>query len=152
MKRTAIMAGATVLMLSVALAGCSSDTPAPDASEPTTASKPAVDPARVSPTDLPKLPAVKKAQGAIKDLSLGECKTKAGKQRVEGTIKSSQDKAGDFLVTVSWTTATGDVMGRGFAVVEDIPPGKSESFTIKATVAPGASQCVKGVEFGTIKS
>jgi hypothetical protein len=64
------------------------------------------------------------AKGAVPDLTLGECKTDAGDEAVSGSLKSSQDATADFLVTVSWTTA--------------------------AKVAAGATQCVKGVEYGTI--
>ncbi|MFT3832843.1 MAG: hypothetical protein QM711_05920 [Micropruina sp.] len=58
----------------------------------------------------------------------------------------------DFLVTVSWTTASGDVMGRGFTVVRRLAPGETRKVEIRAKVAPAAMQCVPGVEFGTIKA
>mgnify|MGYP000875916267 FL=1 len=64
---------------------------------------------------------------------------------------SSAKKAQDFLVTVSWTTAAGDVMGRGFKVFQDLQPGQTVKFKIKADVAEGATQCVKGVSYGVIK-
>jgi hypothetical protein len=138
---------ATLLGLGMAatLAACGTSAPTPT---PTSVS---VDPSRVSPTDLPTPPVVKDAKGDIKDLTLGECGTAAGQQTVKGSLTSSVDATADFLVTVSWTTATGDVMGRGFAVVKQLAPGKTESFEITAKVAPGATQCVKGVEYGTIK-
>lgn len=145
MKRVFVAAVAT---LGFALAGCSGTTPTPTAPN----SGPAVDPARVSPTDLPVPPTVTKPQGAITDLTLGECGTEPGEQTVKGELKSSQKATADFLVTISWTTATGDVMGRGFTVVKGLAPGATKKFTITAKVAPGAVQCVKGVEFGTIKS
>lgn len=138
---------ATLLGLGMAatLAACGTSAPTPT---PTSVS---VDPSRVSPTDLPTPPVVKDAKGDIKDLTLGECGTAAGQQTVTGSLTSSVDATADFLVTVSWTTATGDVMGRGFAVVRKLAPGKTESFEITAKVAPGATQCVKGVEYGTIE-
>lgn len=138
----------TVLGLAflAALAGCTAAPPATPS--PTSVS---VDPSRVSPTDLPTPPVVKDAQGDVKDLTLGECKTEEGAQTVAGELTSSLDSTQDFLVTVSWTTASGDVMGRGFAVIQDLAPGKTEKFEIKAKVAAGATQCVKGVEYGTIK-
>lgn len=75
-----------------------------------------------------------------------------GEQVVTGELTSTLTAPQTFLVTVSWTTAAGDVMGRGFKVIKDLEPGKTSKFEIKATAAPGATQCVKGVEFGTIKS
>ena len=108
-----------------------------------------VDPANVSPSDLPDVPALKRERGgAIKDLELGECATDKGKQEVAGTITSSLEKKADYLVTVSWTTSSGDVMGRGFAVLKGVAPGASEDFTIEAKVAGGATQCVSGVVYG----
>lgn len=129
----------------VAFTGCT----APGAATPTPTAV-SVDPSRVSPTDLPTPPVVKDAQGDVKDLDLAECGTAAGEQVVTGELTSSLDSVQDFLVTISWTTATGDVMGRGFAVVQDLAPGKTARLEIRAKVAPGATQCVKGVEYGTI--
>jgi hypothetical protein len=43
-------------------------------------------------------------------------------------------------------------LGRGSAAVKELAPGKTEGFEITAKVAPGATQCVKGVEYGIIKS
>jgi hypothetical protein len=146
-KLTAGLALAVVVGL--ALAGCTKAS-----SEPTTpaSSVPAVDPSRVSPTDLPTPPVVKDAKGAVRDLTLGECKTDAGDETVSGSLTSSQSAAADFLVSVSWTNATGDVMGRGYSVLKKVAPGQTVTFEIKAKVAAGATQCVKGVEYGTIAS
>lgn len=132
------------LALGSGLAGCSASLATPTG--------PSVDPSRVSPTDLPTVPTIKDPQGDVKDLVLGECKTAAGEQVVTGELTSTLTAPQTFLVTVSWTTAAGDVMGRGFKVIKDLEPGKTSKFEIKATAAPGATQCVKGVEFGTIKS
>lgn len=146
MKRVSTAVAGVVLGL--ALTGCGgAPTPSPTAAN----TGPSVDPARVSPTDLPVPPAVKDPQGAIRDLALGACETRAGKQTVKGELKSSQAAPADFLVTVSWTTASGDVMGRGYQVVRNLAPGETKKLTITATVADGAVQCVKGVQFGTIK-
>jgi hypothetical protein len=138
---------ALAIVAGLALTGCTKA--ADDATAPAS-SVPAVDPSRVSPTDLPTPPVVKDAKGAVRDLTLGECKTDAGNETVSGSLKSSQDAAADFLVTISWTTATGDVMGRGYSVLKKVAPGQTVTFEIKAKVAAGATQCVKGVEYGTI--
>jgi len=144
MNITRIAAALLGVALASGLVGCTTPaTPTPGAS---------VDPSRVSPTDLPTPPTVTDSQGDVKDLVLGDCKTEAGEQTVTGELTSTLTSPQDFLVTVSWTTASGDVMGRGFTVIQDLEPGKKTTFEIKATVAPGATQCVKGVEYGTIKS
>lgn len=144
--RTALVA---LALAAVALTGCTaSSTTSP--STPPASSVPAVDPSRVSPTDLPTPPVVTDAKGAIRDLTLGDCPTAAGEQSVSGSLTSSQQATADFLVTVSWTNATGDVMGRGYSVLTKVAPGQKVDFTITATVAAGATQCVKGVEYGTI--
>ncbi|MGL5827000.1 MAG: hypothetical protein ACRCYU_19630 [Nocardioides sp.] len=157
--RTKLVAGLVAVAVVGGLAGCS------DSSEPKSNAKDvdtksaeqsaekasaAVDPANVSPANLPKVPEVKKAQGAIKDLTLGECATAAGKQTVQGEITSSARGKADYLVTVSWATGAGDVMGRGFAVLENVKPGATETFTITAKVKDGATQCVPGVTYGRV--
>jgi hypothetical protein len=144
MNITRIAAALLGVALASGLVGCTTPaTPTPGAS---------VDPSRVSPTDLPTPPTVTDSQGDVKDLVLGDCKTEAGEQTVTGELTSTLTSPQDFLVTVSWTTASGDVMGRGFTVIQALEPGKKTTFEIKTTVAPGATQCVKGVEYGTIKS
>ena len=138
---------ALAIVAGIALTGCTK--PSSDATAPAS-SVPAVDPSRVSPTDLPTPPVVTDAKGAIRDLTLGECKTDAGQQSVSGSLTSTQPTTADFLVTVSWTNATGDVMGRGYSVLKKVATGQTVTFEIKAKVAAGATQCVKGVEYGTI--
>lgn len=131
--------------------GCSGDDAPTDSSSDATSASPTegVDPAKVSPK-LKKLPTVKKAKGGIRDLELGKCATEAGSQTVKGTITSSAKKAADYLVTVSWTTGAGDVMGRGFAVMQDVAPGDSVDFSITAKIKRGATRCVPGVTYGVI--
>ncbi len=142
-----LSAAALALALATSFAGCTA------ATNPTPSSTVvSVDPSRVSPTDLPTPPTVKNPQGDIKDLTLGECKTDKGEQTVTGTLTSSLADSADFLITVSWTTASGDVMGRGYQVIQDLKPGATADVTITAKVAAGATQCVKGVEYGTIKA
>lgn len=140
-----IASALTALALGLTLSGCTSG------SDPSVSQSPQVDPSRVSPTYLPTPPKVKNAQGDIKDLVMGECQTAAGEQSIDGKLTSSLTDPADFLVTVSWTNATGDVMGRGFRVIQNLEPGKTTTFTITAKVAAGATQCVKGVEYGVIK-
>ena len=138
---------ALAVVLTGSFAGCAAaEAPTPSATQVT------VDPGRVSPTDLPTPPVVKDAQGDIKDLTLGECPTEKGQQVVSGSLTSTLPGKADFLVTVSWTTATGDVMGRGFQVIQNLKPGEIAEIAISAKVSAGATQCVSGVEYGTIKS
>jgi hypothetical protein len=137
------------ILVALSSAACSGDSQQPDAAAASPSDGQSVDPAKVSPP-LKDLPRVKNRAGAIKDLTMGDCATAAGKQRVDGSITSSAEDDVDYLVTVSWTTSTGDVMGRGFKVLEDVAPGETVDFTIKATVSEGATQCVKGAEYGNI--
>jgi hypothetical protein len=141
-----------VLALAAALAACSGDDdkgPSADKS-PQASDSTSVDPSNVSPDNLPSVPKVKGEKGAISALTLGDCDTAAGKQKVSGEITSSAKKSADYLVTLSWTTSDGDVMGRGFAVLQDVEPGATEELEIEAQVAKGATQCVPGVVYGTI--
>lgn len=150
MMKTSSMAIAAILV-ALTVAACSGDSSDSDAAAASGSPSDgqSVDPANVSPP-LKDLPRVKNRAGAIKDLTMGDCATAAGKQRVDGSITSSAEDDVDYLVTVSWTTSAGDVMGRGFKVLEDVAPGETVDFTIKATVSEGATQCVKGAEYGKI--
>ncbi|MGL5827001.1 MAG: hypothetical protein ACRCYU_19635 [Nocardioides sp.] len=145
------MAAATGV-LAWSLVACSGGQDDPEAGksskEPST--QESVDPAKVSPVGLPDIPKVKRERGAIQDLSLGDCATEAGKQTVKGTITSSAKKTVDYLVTVSWTTGAGDVMGRGVEVLKDVKPDATEKFKITAKVAEGATLCVQGASYGRI--
>ncbi len=143
------------LALAATLTGCSGDDDEPKAetnspSTSTPSASESVDPGNVSPDDLPTIPQVKGETGAIGALTLGDCATDAGPQTVSGEITSPAKKSADYLVTVSWTTSDSDVMGRGFAVLQDVEPGATEEFEIHAKVAKGATQCVPGVVYGTI--
>ena len=144
------------LALTATLSACSGDDEEPSAEKTPSASDSSsadpgnVDPGNVSPGNLPKVPKVQGAQGAIGALTLGDCETEAGTQTVTGEITSSAKKSADYLVTLSWTTSDSDVMGRGFAVLQDVAPGATEAFEIQAKVAKGASLCVPGVVYGTI--
>lgn len=139
-------------LMVIAVGACSADKNSADPPQesPSPSVEESVDPGNVSPPNLPKVPVVRNERGAIKDLTLAECETGAGPQTVTGEVTSSAKVPVDYLVTVSWTTSAGDVMGRGFAVVQDIEPGATESFEISAKVKDGATQCVKGASYGRI--
>jgi hypothetical protein len=150
MNKNTIIAALLAGTLAVGVSGCSKDDDKPKADKSPSGSE-SVDPGRVSPTDLPTPPTVQNEKGAITDLTLGDCATDAGQQTVSGELTSSANKAQDFLVTVSWTTAANDVMGRGFKVFQNLAPGETVEFKITAKVADGATQCVQGVSYGVIK-
>ncbi len=104
----------------------------------------------VSPTDLPTTPGLKNPQGAVVDVSYGTCATAAGTRKLSGTIKNSTSKSADFVITMSWTNATYDVLGRGVAVVEDVAAGKTKKWSMSAKVASGATTCTPNVLRGTL--
>lgn len=149
----ALGASAALSVLLVALAACTgSSTPAPTQTPvpptATTAPVASVDPGKLSPTDLPAYPTVANAQGAIKDLALGECRVEAGEQTVTGTITSSAPGTADYVVVIDWVNATSDVRGRAVAVLKAVKVGEKREFTAKATVASGAVSCIPNVRYG----
>lgn len=154
MKTTKFAAAVVAGLLIASVTACSGDNDSSSEKDPSSDKTPvasdSVDPAKVSPSDLPEPPEVKNGRGAISALTLGECEKEAGKQSVSGEITSSAKATADYLVTVSWTTAASDVMGRGFKVLRDVAPGDTVEFTINAEVADGATECVPGVMFGNI--
>lgn len=128
----------------VAVTGCTSTT------EPPATPTATVDADRVSPPDLPEIPAVTDEAGAIGDASFDECAIAAGAQSVTGTVTNSTEAAIDYAVTVSWVNETSDVRARGVAVVEAVEPAAEESFTVKADVPEGATTCTFHVVRGSI--
>jgi hypothetical protein len=154
LKRASVglQAGLLAALMVISVGACSADKNSADPPQesPSASAEESVDPGNVSPPNLPKVPIVRNERGAIKDLTLAECETDAGDQTVSGEVTSSAKFPADYLVTVSWTTSAGDVMGRGFAVLQDVAPGATESFEISAKVKEGATQCVKGASFGRI--
>ena len=143
------------VLLAFSLAACSGDEepgkdkPKADSSKSPSAQE-SVNEENVSPPNLPKKPRIRGEKGALKDVTFEECGTKAGPQTTAGEVTSSAKKAVDYLVSVSWTTGSGDVMGRGCAVIEDLQPGATETWEISAKVKDGATQCVNGASYGRI--
>lgn len=102
--------------------------------------------------DLPEPPDVQEAQGATDALQLEECGPVDGpRAKVSGTLTSTAEAEADWLVVLTWTNPEGDVLGRGYRVVQDLKPGKSRHLTITAEVAEGAETCVPSVLYGRIK-
>jgi hypothetical protein len=157
MKHARILGLCATFALTAALSSCSGDKnekAGESKADSSASSKPSdqesVDPANVTPIRLKALPKVKGRQGAADDLTLGTCKTDAGQQAIAGKIKSSAKESVDYLVTVSWTNDTNDVMGRGFMVLPGVAPGSTAKFKIRAKVGEGATTCVTGAEYGRI--
>lgn len=138
------------LSAALGLTACAGTTQ-PTASQSAAPSTSPVEPAPVTPS-LKPLPTMQIKGGAIRDLVVGECGTSAGRQKVSGTLTSSQAGTQDFLITITWTNANGDVRGRGFEVVRDLARGKTKQLSISAEVADGAARCVMGVDFGTVQN
>jgi hypothetical protein len=156
MKKLLMLCGVAVLLIGIGACGGGSNNnsaPTPGATTPggATATGPGgtASPGTISPR-LPRLPRVANPQGAIKGLTLGTCNTGAGTQKVTGQVKSPARNRADFLVSVAWTTDRGDVLGRGYAVIRNVPGGASRPFAISAKVADGATRCVPNVQYGRI--
>ena len=157
-RRWAPTLAVPVAVMVVVLAGCSSD----DDSAPTgggetagdTASPSATEsPITTSPPDLPVPPEVRGSAGAVDDVDWepAECPTAAGEQTTGGSLANPTDDPAGYLVTISWTNATSDVLGLGFEVVRGVKPGEEREWEVAADVSEGAVQCVINVRRGTIR-
>lgn len=144
-----------VLLLAVSLGGCSDDDAEPSATPSSSAApeSPATE-GVISPRDLPDDPEfTNKAQGVISDVEVETCDTEPGEVEASGTATNSGKFARDVVVVVSWTVgATGDVVAKGIAAVEDLEPGDSGDWTVTATV-PGSTTaaCVPTALAGQLK-
>lgn len=117
--------------------GARSEDPSPRPSS----TDPSLDEGRVSPADLPTAPVLEGGTGARADLAGADCATAAGEQSVTGELTNPGDGPADYVVVVSWTTDTSDVVARGVTTVEGLEPGTGRSVTVAAEVPEGASAC-----------
>lgn len=134
------LAALPVLALALLLGACSDDSE-PSSAPSTTA--PAPTPAAAEGVISPELPAdpefTNDVQGVIKDVEVASCDTAPGDVAASGTATNSGKFARDLVVTISWTVgSTGDVVAKGIATVEDLEPGASADWDVKATV-PGST-------------
>lgn len=141
---------AALLALTLPLAACSGDDDGGKEAGGKDDATQAVDPARVSPSDLPKVPDLKKAKGAIADASFGECATAAGTQEVTGTVTNGTKKATDYVVTVSWVNDTSDVLARAVATLERLEPGEERGVELAAEVPDAVTTCTFHVQRGNL--
>jgi len=105
----------------------------------------------ISPPDLPVPPTLKNEKGAVADISYDACATESGDQRVSGTVQNSSRSRTDYVITFNWINDGFDVLGRGVAVVRDVPAGKSKRWDLSAKVSDGATQCAPNVKRGQLK-
>ena len=149
-RSTAVAAVVLVLGAGCGLVGSGGD------DEPTTDQKAAaqetIDPDRLSPDDLPEVPTIDDPTGAVKDVTIGDCPTKKGRNTVEGSLKNPTDDPQDYVVTISWITPRSDVVARGVATIEDVAGGASEDFEIEgsAVAQAGTYSCTTNVVRGEL--
>lgn len=146
--------------LVIALAGCSddggdgdggsaggeeaSDTSSPESTESSAPS--------ITPVDVPTPPEIRQKVGARDEVEWDQasCPIEPGEQTTGGTLTNpTKDRTG-YLVQVAWTTAAGDVLGRGFDVVRGADPDEETDWEVTAEVPEGVTQCVLTVERGVI--
>jgi len=106
-------------------------------------------PGTVSPP-LPDAPKIRRAKGAVADIQLEECPTDEGEQVATGTVTNPRGKATDYLITISWVNDTSDVLGRGYATIQDLEGGDSTEWEAVGQVAAGATDCTTNVQRGRI--
>lgn len=105
-----------------------------------------VETGRIAPGDLATIPALEGAVGAREDVTFGDCSTDPGEVTVTASLTNSADAARDYVIVVSWTTDTSDVLARGVATVDEVAPGDSADVTVSAQVPDGAATCTFNVQ------
>lgn len=95
-------------------------------------------------------PTLRDAQPAAKDVKVDECDFAPGEQSVSGHVTNGGDRAFDYVIQVGWTDNGLESHGGGFAVVEQLAPGKSADWTVNATITAGATQCIPVVLRGVL--
>lgn len=148
-----------VVVLGVALVGCSSSGEEPDAAAPHGAqgsSAPAgggsAPPATTSPADLPGVPALRQERGIVDQLQIDACPTRAGRRRVTGEVTNAGRHPRDLVVVVNWTNDAYDVLARGVAVVEDVAPGATRTWRLGADVEGDVTTCTPSARAGQLRA
>jgi hypothetical protein len=108
-------------------------------------------PDAMSPKHLPAIPEVENQTGDIAAFKMGPCAIDGKKAKLAGKITSSASETVDYVVSVSFTTATSDVMGRDVVILRAMKPGETRNVVLKGKRLKGAVQCVPGVVYGTVK-
>jgi hypothetical protein len=145
---------ALVLALGLGLAGCSGDDgEGGEGGDGAEAASETATEGTTSPPDLPEPDELRNPEGAAADVEwdAASCATEAGEQSVDGTVTNSTDDRTSYVITVSWTNATSDVLGRGVYTAKNVRPGDSEDWDMTAEVSDGAVQCVINVLRGDLK-
>ncbi|WP_139979824.1 FxLYD domain-containing protein [Nocardioides litoris] len=144
--------------LLLAVAGCSGDDgdgeaggQSETASESSTPSE-APTTGTISPKNLPQLPKIGQAQGAVADVEWdqSECGTTPGEQTVAGTVTNSTDDPTGYVIQINWTNATSDVLASNFATVRGAQPGEAEDWEVQADVPEGVTQCTIFAQRGSL--
>lgn len=155
-RRSSLAAVGAVLALTCLGAGACSADDEPDrastgGASPTESADASVDPSRVSPSDLPRTPALAQGKGAAADASFGSCATTPGAVTVDGTVTSTAQRTRDYVITISWINETFDVLARGIATLTAVAPGEQREFRAEADVPQGATSCTYQVLRGQLK-
>lgn len=125
------------LVTALALTGCSggSDDADTDAGTPDASGSPsssATEGQILSPEDLPEVPEFdNEARGVFSDVQVEDCSVGPGEVEANGTAENTGNFARDIVVVMNWAvTATGDVVARGVATLEDLEPGESADWEV----------------------
>lgn len=105
----------------------------------------------IAPGDLATIPSLDNAVGAREDVTFGGCSTDTGEAAVSAVVTNSADQARDYVIAVSWTTDTSDVLARAVGAVSEVAPGASAEVTITAQVPEGATTCAFNVQAAAVE-
>jgi PBP1b-binding outer membrane lipoprotein LpoB len=134
---------ATVGVLAILLAGCTSDA-APKPTPTPTASETAPEPGITDITDTPG--SGEGLVGALADSAVETCERSGDAWKVAGTVTNSSDAAATYRIYVSLLNAATDTRALTQVDVAEVAPGATEDWSTDVAVAEDDLSCVLRVE------
>jgi hypothetical protein len=122
----------TLLLGTLALAGCTVSPPTPTPTPSATATvgdSDEIQPDADVPTDVPNTPALRA------NVAISDCERDGEGWKASGTALNPDDKAIEYTITVFFTTDKATVIGTGDTKVS-VPPGESADWEIRADLTP----------------
>lgn len=152
---------AAVLGAALALAGCTSGTPSPNATTGSTVAPPTtsvVKPAaQITPGTVQDLPNMGDGfTGIAKDVKLeGICPLDPGKFTLKGTVTNSAGEARDLQVAYVWLPeGSGDTLARGVVNLKNVKAGETKNWSMEIELKQKARICTplaRANKVGTLK-
>lgn len=152
MKRTKTVVVSILLLAGFALSACTGNNESPDNADASNSEAPSAGTGVISP-ELPTVPNLDEAAIGIRaNTTMDECTTEPGEVTARGQVTNATDAPADIVLTISWVTATSDVVARGVVTFDQVPAGEQRDWDTVAELQydGGPVTCALNARQGTL--